>query len=289
MAKITPRDGEQACEREPAPELFPLGDTAVTIRFATAIGDAASRRVRALDAYLLSRPLPGMIEAVPAYAALTVFYDPPAVRAFAAAAAVAGLAAERGGGEYRRRTAADTIGALLLEAAAASMECGISAAGAVLREVEIPVCYGGAFGPDLAEVAAHCGLSADDVVRLHTEAAYTVDMIGFVPGFPYMSGLPPALAAPRRETPRAAVPAGAVGIGGAQTGVYPLATPGGWQLIGRTPLRLFRPEHNQPSLLAPGDRVRFAAIGEAAFAELARREEQAAHASTDRLAGGTAP
>ncbi|MBO9605963.1 MAG: 5-oxoprolinase subunit PxpB [Paenibacillaceae bacterium] len=288
MTSITPHDGKRAGEREPAPEVYPLGDTAVTIRFATAIGDAASKRVRALDAYLLSRPLPGMIEAVPAYTALTVFYDPQAVRAVAAAAAFTSLAAERGGGA-NRGTAADTIGELLLEAAAASMERGTSAAGAVLREVEIPVCYGGAFGPDLAEVAAHCGLSADDVVRLHTEAAYTVDMIGFVPGFPYMSGLPPALAAPRRKTPRAAVPAGAVGIGGAQTGVYPLATPGGWQLIGRTPLRLFRPEHDQPSLLAPGDRVRFAAIGEAAFAELARREEQAAHANAGRPAGGTAP
>lgn len=286
MTPITPHDNER--ERERGPELYPLGDTAMTIRFATAIGDDASRRVRALDAYLLSRPLPGMIEAVPAYTALTVFYDPPAVKAYAAAAAGIGVGAGRGAGA-NRRTAAETIGELLLEAAAASMERGMSNADAMPREVEIPVRYGGAFGPDLADVAAYCGMSAEAVVRLHTEATYTVDMIGFVPGFPYLSGLPPTLAAPRRGTPRAAVPAGAVGIGGTQTGVYPLATPGGWQLIGRTPLRLFRPEHKQPSLLAPGDRVRFAAIGEAAFAALARREEQAATAGANAPSGGAAP
>ncbi|MFN3302958.1 MAG: 5-oxoprolinase subunit PxpB [Roseateles sp.] len=122
------------------------------------------------------------------------------------------------------------------------------------RLVEIPVHYD---GPDLAEVAAHCGLSLDEVVRRHAAADYVVYFIGFQPGFAYLGGLDPSLHTPRRAQPRTAVPAGSVGIGGAQTGIYPLATPGGWQLIGRTPLPLFDPRAEPPTLLAPGDRVRF--------------------------------
>lgn len=124
------------------------------------------------------------------------------------------------------------------------------------RLVEIPVRYD---GPDLADVAAHCGLSTDEVVRRHTQADYVVYFIGFQPGFAYLGGLDEALHTPRRAEPRTAVPAGSVGIGGAQTGIYPLATPGGWQLIGRTALPLFDPQAEPPTLLAPGDRVRFIA------------------------------
>ncbi|MDR7295356.1 KipI family sensor histidine kinase inhibitor [Pelomonas aquatica] len=127
------------------------------------------------------------------------------------------------------------------------------------RVVEIPVRYGGEAGPDLADVAAHCGMTADEVVRRHTAADYVVYFIGFQPGFAYLGGLDEALHTPRRSEPRVAVPAGSVGIGGAQTGIYPLATPGGWQLIGRTALALFDPLAEPPTLLAPGDRVRFVA------------------------------
>jgi len=129
------------------------------------------------------------------------------------------------------------------------------------RLVEIAVNYGGEDGPDLADVAAHCGLSTDEVVRRHTEVEYVVYFIGFQPGFAYMGGLDASLATPRRAEPRVAVPAGSVGIGGAQTGIYPLATPGGWQLIGRTALPLFDPKAEPPTLLAPGDRVRFVTSG----------------------------
>ncbi len=128
------------------------------------------------------------------------------------------------------------------------------------RQVDIPVYYGGEHGPDLADVAAHCGLTPDEVVRRHTAAAYTVYFIGFQPGFAYLGGLDEALHTPRRAEPRVAVPAGSVGIGGAQTGVYPLATPGGWQLIGHTALTLFNPQAEPPTLLAPGDTVRFVAV-----------------------------
>lgn len=127
------------------------------------------------------------------------------------------------------------------------------------RLVEIPVTYD---GPDLSEVASHCGLSADEVVHRHTRGEYVVYFIGFQPGFAYLGGLDEALHTPRRAEPRVAVPAGSVGIGGAQTGIYPLATPGGWQLIGRTSLALFDPQAEPPTLLAPGDRVRFVQVAE---------------------------
>lgn len=127
------------------------------------------------------------------------------------------------------------------------------------RRVEIPVRYGGEDGPDLAAVATHCGLTPEEVVRRHTATDYVVYFIGFQPGFAYLGGLDEALHTPRRAEPRVTVPAGSVGIGGAQTGIYPLATPGGWQLIGRSRLPLFDPQAEPPTLLAPGDRVRFVA------------------------------
>lgn len=125
------------------------------------------------------------------------------------------------------------------------------------RWVEIPVDYGGAHGPDLHDVARHTGLSPAEVVRRHAAGEYVVYLLGFLPGFAFMGGLAPELHTPRRREPRTAVPARAVGIGGAQTGIYPLDSPGGWQLIGRTSLTLFDPAAEPPTLLQPGDRVRF--------------------------------
>lgn len=125
------------------------------------------------------------------------------------------------------------------------------------REIEIPVVYGGADGPDLALIARHTGLSTKEVIQRHSDGEYVVYFIGFMPGFAYMGGLDPALATPRQDEPRIAIPAGSVGIGGEQTGIYPLASPGGWQLLGRTSLSLFDPANTPPTLLRPGDRVRF--------------------------------
>ncbi|MEF9674878.1 5-oxoprolinase subunit PxpB [Pectobacterium aroidearum] len=125
------------------------------------------------------------------------------------------------------------------------------------RDIDIPVVYGGDAGPDLAEVAAHSGLSEHQVVEAHASAQYVVYFLGFQPGFAYLGGLNEKLHMPRRAEPRLRVPAGSVGIGGAQTGIYPLATPGGWQLIGRTSLKLFNPQTMPPTLLRPGDNVRF--------------------------------
>ena len=127
------------------------------------------------------------------------------------------------------------------------------------RRIDIPVAYGGEDGPDLADVAAHTGLTPAEVVRRHSAGDYVVYLLGFLPGFAFMGGLAPELATPRRAQPRVAVPARSVGIGGEQTGIYPLVSPGGWQLIGRTPLELFDPAAEPPTLLRPGDRVRFVA------------------------------
>ena len=124
----------------------------------------------------------------------------------------------------------------------------------------VPVCYGGEFGPDLDDLARYARLSVDEVIARHCAPDYRVAMLGFAPGFPYLLGLDPALHAPRRATPRVRVPAGSVAIGGAQTGIYPSELPGGWLLIGRTPLTLFDPAREAPALLAPGQRLRFRAI-----------------------------
>jgi KipI family sensor histidine kinase inhibitor len=133
------------------------------------------------------------------------------------------------------------------------------------KTVSIPVCYGGELGPDLDEVATHCSLTPERVVELHSTAEYLVYFLGFSPGFAYLGGMPPQLATPRLPSPRVRVPAGSVGIAGEQTGVYPIASPGGWRLIGRTGLRLFSPVQDPPALLAPGDRVRFVPVSRADF------------------------
>jgi len=136
--------------------------------------------------------------------------------------------------------------------------------------VDIPVCYEGEFGPDLSDVAAHAHLSEDEVVRIHAGGDYQVAFLGFTAGFAYLSGMPEALSMPRLATPRRAVAAGSVGIAGGQTGIYPTETPGGWRLIGRTPLRMFDPKAGQPTRVVPGDRVRFVSINSTEYERLAQ-------------------
>jgi KipI family sensor histidine kinase inhibitor len=216
-----------------------LGDCALVVELADKIGDEALASVQALVFALEKNPLRGALEVVPSFTTVAVFYDPAKI---------------------------ENIDAFRNELVA-RVPRTLPKAKSPAREVVIPVCYGGEFGSDLAEVAAHAGLGEGDVVALHSGAKYRVHAVGFSPGFPYLAGLPEKLHTPRRATPRTSVPAGSVGIGGAQTGVYPLATPGGWQLIGRTPLRLFRPDDAaEPALLRPGDRVQFKPISPEEFA-----------------------
>jgi inhibitor of KinA len=208
-----------------------LGDAAILVRLSDAIGVDAHERVRAALLALEAQPFPGMIEVVPAYTTLAVYYDPHSIDYAQARAAV----------ETR-------------------LQHATPGTHASPRVVTIPVCYGDECGPDIDVVAGRAGVSVDAVVELHASATYRVAMIGFMPGFPYLLGLPEILATPRRETPRTVVPVGSVGIAGEQTGIYPLETPGGWQLIGRTPRRLFRAELDPPTLLRAGDEVRFTPI-----------------------------
>ncbi len=140
------------------------------------------------------------------------------------------------------------------------------------KVVEIPVCYGGGYGPDLPQVARHCGLSPKEIIERHSAVEYPIYMIGFSPGFPFLGGLDPNLHTPRLATPRTRVPAGSVGIADAQTGIYPVESPGGWQLIGRTPIQLFRPKHFAPFRYEVGDRLRFVPIEPEEYLQIQAKE-----------------
>jgi len=218
----------------------PLGDCALVVELAEKIGDDALARVQALVRSLEQDPPHGAVEIVPSFTTVAVFFDPAKI---------------------------ESLDKLRNELVARIPKRTPREDKAAVREVAIPVCYGGEFGPDLAEVAAHTGLGEAEIIALHHGAVYRVHAVGFAPGFPYLAGLPEKLRTPRRDTPRTGVPAGSVGIGGAQTGIYPIATPGGWQLIGRTPRRLFQPaDEAGPALLRIGDRVRFQPISPEEFA-----------------------
>ena len=238
----------------PPVRLYLLGDAAVVLEFGTTINPATHQAIAAFAARLVRQPFAGLRELVPAFTTLTVYYDP-------------WLASENG----RHAESCERVAAQLRDLLAAAED---TTAAAETEVVEIPVCYGGAFGPDLEFVAQHAGLSPTEVIARHTAPEYFVHLIGFAPGFPYLGGLDARLATPRRPQPRPLVPAGAVGIAGPQTGIYSLPTPGGWQLIGRTPLALFHVAWEKPSRLRAGQRLRFAAIGEANFAELQRQALQ---------------
>jgi KipI family sensor histidine kinase inhibitor len=214
-----------------------LGDRALLVVLGKGIDPAVNDQVHGLAALLRERRLPGVYDLVPAYATLAVHYDPVAWS----------------GGKAPPHEALKREIIRLWKGAG-------RAAFPPPRQVEIPVCYGGAFGPDLAEVASRCGLSEEEVIARHAAASYRVYMIGFSPGFAYLGGLDATLATPRRSTPRLKVPAGSVGIAGMQTGIYPMETPGGWQIIGRTPKPLFLPAQANPCLLNPGDRLRFVPV-----------------------------
>ena len=220
-----------------SPRFVVASDQALLVRFAEERSDDALASVRALAAALARLPLDGVVHWQPSYAALLVRFDP-------------------------LRTDADRVAEGMRERLAAAPAGALPAA----REVEVPVAYGGAFGPDLSTVAAHCGCTEDEVVAIHSTASYRVDFFGFVAGFAYLSGLPEKLAVPRLAEPRRRVEPGSVAIGGGQTGIYPAPTPGGWRLIGRSPLRPARFESEPWTLYSTGDRVRFVPISESEFA-----------------------
>lgn len=213
----------------PWPAFRPAGDSGLYVQLGEDADAATHARVLALWRELVRRPLPGMEEAVPGYRSVLVTWNPDV-------------------------TTAEAVRAELLARLARLPRRPRLPAGRLLT---IPVVYGGSFGPDLDEVARRLGLSPDEVVRLHAGATYRVWLVGFMPGFAYLGPLERRLWTPRRPTPRVRIPAGSVGIGGSQTGIYAVESPGGWQIIGRTWLSLWDPARPAPALLRPGDRVRF--------------------------------
>jgi KipI family sensor histidine kinase inhibitor len=225
----------------PPPRLLPAGDSAIVVEYGDGIDVGINARVRQLHRALAAGDHRGIVEAVPTYRSLMVHYDPIVV-------------------------SRESLEELIRKTASRLPEESREP----VRTVEIPVMYGGEAGPDLTDVAAIAGMDERAVVDLHAGGDYIVFMLGFMPGFPYLGGLPAAIATPRLATPRTLVPAGSVGIAGAQTGIYPMESPGGWRLIGLTPVRLFDARRSPPALLEAGDRVRFVPVGKPDFDAVAR-------------------
>lgn len=241
-------------------QITPLGDSALLVRVREHFQDAPEEtldEVLRVFQRLQRAAIPGVIELAPAYTSIAVFFDPITV-------------AKASG---RSEDIFDWLASRIRAVEAARGNRGRKAR-ARSRKVEIPVCYDPEFAPDIDDVARHTQLSATEIVNLHSTGDYRVACIGFVPGFTFLAGLPKNLATPRRDVPRKEIPPGAVGIGGAQTGIYPLRSPGGWNLIGRTPLKLFDPAKDPPTLLCPGDRVRFRAITREEFEKLKIKESR---------------
>lgn len=232
-------------------EIVPLGDTALVVKLGEAIHPAVNQKVRQLADYLEKNPFRWMVEYVPAFTSVTLYYD------------IMRLLSELGGTrEQEEDVYPFELAAAFVRDELRKLEgTGLPPS----RVIQIPVCYGGELGPDLTEVAEHHGLTPEEVIEIHTSADYLVYMLGFAPGFAYLGGMSERIATPRRQTPRLSIPAGTVGIAGDQTGVYPLETPGGWQLIGRTPIELFRPGQMPPTLLGAGNTVRFYPISRGQF------------------------
>ena len=227
----------------PEPRFLPAGDAALVVELGDEISPEINRRVRSLSLALERGGVAGVFDFLPTYRSALVFYDPLAASAAELQDALTGL----------------------LESADEDAE-------SAPEVVHIPVLYGGDMGPDIGFVADNAGVSEREVVGMHSGVDYLVYMMGFSPGFAYLGGLDDRLATPRLQSPRAEIPAGAVGIAEAQTGVYPVASPGGWQLIGRTPVDLFDAGREPPALLAAGDYVRFVALeGESEFREIRRQ------------------
>ncbi|BBU41218.1 allophanate hydrolase [Aeribacillus pallidus] len=217
----------------------PLGDTGIIIQFGTEISEAIYQQIRQYVYWLEQSCIEGIVEWVPAYTTLAVFYRPNII-------------------SY------DELSQKLLK-------IGENIESMPVPDpivIEIPTLYGKEAGPDIQFVAETNGLSEEEVVKIHSSSDYLIYMIGFVPGFPYLGGMDKRIAAPRKKTPRSRIPAGSIGIAGEQTGIYPLETPGGWQIIGRTPVKLYDPQKQDPILLKAGDYIRFVPITEREYEKI---------------------
>jgi KipI family sensor histidine kinase inhibitor len=225
------------------PRLLPSGDSAITVEFSRDIDDAANQRVLALDRAVAREAIGGITETVPTYRSLLVHYDPAQI-------------------------GFDALGEKLIALAAQPVPAATNT-----RRWRIPVAYGGEHGIDLEDVAKSLNTTPDDIVTRHVSGDYRVAMIGFTPGWSYLSGLEKFLHMPRRQNPRLLTPAGTVSVGGVQTGVQCLAGPSGWHLLGRTAVRTYQLHRKPTFLLEPGDRISFARVDDKVFAEQDRAAE----------------
>jgi KipI family sensor histidine kinase inhibitor len=216
--------------------ILPSGDLALVVEFGNEISTACNDKVRQLNQCLKRNEIKGVIETVPTFRSLLVYYDPLKITYKKLCNYIEAVANAEGDIKVKSN-----------------------------RIVEIPVCYGGQYGEDLVEVAEYVGMSETEVIRIHSSVDYLIYMLGFLPGFPYLGGLDKRLETPRLSNPRTSIPAGSVGIGGEQTGVYPIDSPGGWRLIGRTPIRLYDSKREKPTLYQAGDFIHFQPINEDEF------------------------
>ncbi len=234
--------------------LLPAGDSAVTIELGDAISPETNRKVRTLFLSIEAQRIPGVTDLVPTYRSILVYYDPLHLP-------LADL-------EDRLRDLEAHLGEVSTKAP---------------KVVELPTLYGGEYGTDLAHVAEYNSLTQDEIIKVHSGTDYLVYMVGFTPGFPYLGGMSDSIATPRLQTPRTAIPAGSVGIAENQTGVYPIESPGGWQLIGRTPVQLFAPRRDPPVLVEAGDYVRFVPVVEDQYRDIQRLVQAGGHEVTTHL------
>ncbi|WP_207421050.1 5-oxoprolinase subunit PxpB [Desertivirga brevis] len=222
-------------------KIYYLSEKALTLEFGNEINEGTSLKINRFHSILKIFPFEGLLAVVPAYTTLSIFYDPVTV---IGSKSLSGL------------DCFERISDYLVEIESKDQEIETREG----EMISIPVYYGGEQGPDLQAVAEHTKLSPEEIISLHSSAAYRVYMIGFTPGFAYLGGMPEQLATPRKTTPARAVSAGSVGIAGVQTGIYPLTSPGGWQIIGQTPLKLFDANRSNPTLVKAGDTVKFSAV-----------------------------
>ena len=224
-----------------------VGDRGLLLEFGDEIHPQVNEKVRRMVLAIQAAGIEGVVEQVPTYRSLLIVYNPRVISVERLKAKLESIEQELGQAPLPEPTL-----------------------------TRIPVVYGGAYGPDLDYVATSHQISPEEVIRLHCGRTYLIYMIGFMPGFPYLGGLPPRIATPRLDTPRTVVPAGSVGIAGHQTGIYPTESPGGWRLIGRTPVRLFDPLRSPPARLAAGDRIRFVPVSPEEYQAIERAEADGA-------------